>query len=100
MKNTLLIPLVLTLALSLNACLYKMDIHQGNILDDDKISQLKTGMGKAEVMALLGSPQVADPFHVQRWDYYSSSNRKNRTEQNQKSVTLMFKGDRLDEIIK
>ena len=46
-----------------------MDINQGNILEDDKLAQLKLGMSKEQVRFLLGTPMVDDMFHADRWDY-------------------------------
>ncbi len=91
--------LLLFLVISLSGCLYKMDIYQGNVLDQEQIDKLRTGMDKNQVIALLGSPQLTDPFHSQRWDYYSMSNLKNRRHKTEKRLTLIFSGDNLSEIV-
>jgi outer membrane protein assembly factor BamE len=63
------------LVLSLFACAswlpeaHKLKITQGNAVKPSQLSQLKPGMPKAEVRALLGVPVLQDPFHEQRWDY-------------------------------
>jgi len=88
------------LAISLTGCLYKMDIYQGNVLDQEQIDKLQVGMDKNRVIALLGSPQLTDPFHSQRWDYYSMSNLKNQREKTEQRLTLKFEGNRLTEILK
>lgn len=85
--------------ISLTACLYKVDIQQGNILEIEKLSQLKTGMKKSEVVALLGTPQLKDPFHNERWDYFYSNATDNQTIKTNSIVTLHFKQDKLVEII-
>ena len=92
--------LILLLALSLNGCLYKMDIYQGNVLDQEQIDQIETGMSKNQVLRILGSPQLTDPFHSQRWDYYSMSNLENQKEKTENRLTLIFKQDSLHEIIR
>jgi len=46
-----------------------MDINQGNILEDDRMAQLKLGMSKEQVRFLLGTPMLDDMFHADRWDY-------------------------------
>ncbi len=91
--------LLVLLTFSLSGCLYKMDIHQGNVLDQEQVDKLRTGMNKNQVIALLGSPQLTDPFHSQRWDYYSMSNVKNQRRKTEKLLTLKFEGTRLTEII-
>jgi outer membrane protein assembly factor BamE len=91
--------LLALLTFSLSGCLYKMDIHQGNVLDQEQIDKLRTGMNKNQVIALLGSPQLTDPFHSQRWDYYSMSNLKNQRRKTETVLTLKFEGSQLNEII-
>jgi outer membrane protein assembly factor BamE len=91
--------LLVCIIVSLSGCLYKMDIHQGNVLDPEQLDKLKTGMSKDQVVALLGSPQLTDPFHTERWDYYSMSNLENQSQKIEKVVTLIFEGNQLKEII-
>jgi len=51
---------------------YKLDIPQGNILEKEKIDQIKTGMTKRQVRYVLGTPLIIDSFNQDRWDYYYS----------------------------
>lgn len=48
---------------------YKIDVQQGNVLNQETVSQLKPGQTKDQVRFLLGTPMIADIFHQQRWDY-------------------------------
>ncbi len=48
---------------------YRMEIQQGNYVDQDMVSKLKTGMTRDQVRFVLGTPLVADVFHADRWDY-------------------------------
>jgi len=91
--------LILALLLNLSGCIYKMDIYQGNVVDADQVEKLTLGMNQRTVMELLGSPQILDPFHTQRWDYYSMAKTRNQSETTQFIITLMFDGGRLSEII-
>jgi outer membrane protein assembly factor BamE len=87
--------LVLTAALA-SGCsfIYKQPVFEGNLLDKDSVDQLKQGMSQEQVIALLGSPAMADPFHHQRWDYVASARRgHHKTEV--KDLTLWFEGDTL-----
>ena len=88
--KTRLIGASLCCSILLSGCIYKMDIHQGNVLEADQIAKLMPGMSKNEVIAILGTPQLTDPFHTQRWDYFSSSNTNNQRDKEQSLVTLVF----------
>lgn len=91
--------LILSLLIALSGCVYKQDIHQGNVLEAAQIEQLEIGMSKTQVIALLGSPQLTDPFHTHRWDYFSSSKTNNQREKTKSVVTLLFEQDALAEIL-
>jgi outer membrane protein assembly factor BamE len=56
-------------ALSLSACIYRIDIEQGNLLEESAIEQAQVGMTKSQIQFLLGTPMVQDSFHEDRWDY-------------------------------
>lgn len=48
---------------------YRIDVRQGNYVDQEMLSQLKRGMTPDQVRFVLGSPLVIDVFHSDRWDY-------------------------------
>lgn len=87
----------LLVALAVSGCgiLYKQPIYQGNLLEKSAVDQLQVGMDKQQVITLLGTPSVSDPFHNQRWDYTASRRigRAGRVEI--KNLTLMFDNDAL-----
>ena len=89
--------LVLALAILTAGCgmLYRQPIYQGNLLEKSNVDQLAEGMDKRQVMALLGSPSVADPFHHDRWDYIATqrTGRVGKTEI--KTLTVFFQNDQL-----
>jgi outer membrane protein assembly factor BamE len=60
---------VILIAVSLAACVYRIDIQQGNLLEDEDIAQVEVGMTRSQVQFLLGTPMVSDSFHRDRWDY-------------------------------
>jgi outer membrane protein assembly factor BamE len=71
--RTLLIALAI---MSLSACgfvgfpgVYRINIEQGNIIDQDLVDQLRPGMSRRQVRFILGTPLVEDPFNQDRWDY-------------------------------
>ena len=64
--------LILTLIaaiISLPACIYRIDIPQGNRISDEKIAQLEVGMSKRQVVFLLGEPAIRDIYHPDTWHY-------------------------------
>ena len=66
--------LTLTLAaiaagLTLQGCVYRMTIQQGNFLEERAVTQLQVGMTRSQVRYLLGTPLVPDAFDKDRWDY-------------------------------
>ncbi|MEE4638216.1 MAG: outer membrane protein assembly factor BamE [Wenzhouxiangella sp.] len=73
---------------------YKQDIQQGNVIDDDSVAQLETGMTKRQVMVLLGTPSVQSPFHADRWDYMNTFSRRG-SDPVIRVLTLRFEDQRL-----
>ena len=53
----------------LAGCIYRIDIQQGNLLEEEAIEQVTVGMTRSAVQFLLGTPMVSDTFHRNRWDY-------------------------------
>ena len=92
--RTIALSLLVALATSGCGLLYKVDVYQGNLLDERNVAQLKTGMSKRQVMALLGTPSVRDPFHVNRWDYLATISQRG-SEPEVKNLVLVFQGDAL-----
>jgi outer membrane protein assembly factor BamE len=73
---------------------YRLNIPQGNYVDQQMLSQVKPGMTREQVRFVLGSPLLTDVFHPQRWDYvfrflYASG------EADLRRVTVHFDGDRV-----
>jgi outer membrane protein assembly factor BamE len=91
------VAVVVALALAVSGCgiLYKQPIYQGNLIDKAATDQLQAGMSKEQVVNLIGTPSISDPFHHDRWDYASSQRdgRMGRTEV--KDLTLWFENDAL-----
>ncbi len=48
---------------------HKIDIQQGNVIEQDQINQLRPGMNKQQVRFVMGTPMLDDSFHANRWDY-------------------------------
>lgn len=89
--------LVVSVALMTAGCgiLYRQPIYQGNLLEKANVDQLQTGMSKQQVMLLLGTPSVTDPFHHERWDYTATQRVGRVGKTDTKNLTLWFEGDSL-----
>jgi len=102
--RTLLLKRLLTGSLiALFACsgcglIYKQNIQQGNALEDKDLDQLHIGMNKRQVLFVLGSPSIHDPFELERWDYVQTYSRRGEA-MVQRTVTLRFEKDLLVELI-
>jgi len=67
-KWTIIFAMLVALAVS-SGCVYRANIAQGNLIEEDDLVQLEVGMTKNQVRFLLGTPMIDDPFHADRWDY-------------------------------
>ena len=76
---------------------YRIDIEQGNIVDDDKLAEVQMGMTKAQVKYLLGTPLIQDTFDQSRWDYFYSFRTGDGFYESRR-VTLSFEGEQLANI--
>jgi outer membrane protein assembly factor BamE len=48
---------------------YRINVRQGNYVDQAMVSQLRKGMSQDQVRFILGTPLLVDIFHADRWDY-------------------------------
>lgn len=94
LRNALLVSIV---AFATAGCgiLYRQPIYQGNLIEKSAVDQLAAGQSKQQVLSLLGSPSIADPFHAQRWDYTASERVKRVGVTEVKNLTLYFDNDTL-----
>lgn len=98
--SILKIIVTLTLALLVSSCsIYKMEVQQGNALNNETVSQLQRGMSKAEVASLLGNPLLQDNFRSNRWDYIYFKRNGNKLG-NKQNLTLFFENDQLTQVKK
>lgn len=83
--------------LFLTACVkpFQPDIQQGNIINNNDLKEIRYGMSKQEVLFLLGTPMVIDPFNESRWDYFYSKLNQRKRETDKRLITAMFDGDKL-----
>ncbi len=86
----------LTLALSLiSGCsvieklVYRIDINQGNYLEQSDIDTLRMGMNKEQVRYVLGSPMLVEPSYPDTW-YYVYYQQPGHEDSVQKNLILAF----------
>jgi outer membrane protein assembly factor BamE len=91
------VAVVVALALAVSGCgiLYKQPIYQGNLIDKAATDQLQAGMSKEQVVNLLGTPSISDPFHHDRWDYAASQRDGRMGHVEVKDLTLWFENGAL-----
>ncbi len=73
---------------------YRIDVEQGNLVDQEMIDQLSIGMSRRQVRFIMGSPLVEDTFNPDRWDYPYVI-RNGREIIREAKVTVRFEEDRL-----
>ncbi len=91
---------VVVLTLFLTSCFlspYKMEVRQGNYLEQDILMKLKAGMSKEQVSFLLGTPLVIDPLSPNQWNYVYLSGAAGDVRR-ERTVTVVFKDDLLARI--
>jgi len=95
--------LALSACLSMSACsyvvdnlpgIYRLEIQQGNIIDQAMVDQLRPGMSKRQILYIMGSPMLDDYFHRNRWEYVYYEKKGNADPQ-EKRLALFFNNDSL-----
>ena len=90
---------IIALVLSLSACsswVYRIDIPQGNYLEQKNIDKLQIAMTKEQVKFILGSPVVLDAFDKNTWHYiYKFKSGRDEKLNMTKSFVVVFKDDKL-----
>ncbi|MDP8985309.1 MAG: outer membrane protein assembly factor BamE [Pseudomonadota bacterium] len=85
----------LTMGLLASACVYRINIQQGNFLDQAAVEQVKAGMTRSQVRYLLGTPMVADSFNQERWDYIYYLKKGRTRHVDSRRVTVYFDGEKV-----
>jgi outer membrane protein assembly factor BamE len=97
MRHFLISALLLTLLAGCSGFRFgphRIDVQQGNALDQENVARLKLGLNHSQVRFLLGTPLLVDPFHNDRWDYvyvYYTAGKLSE----QRRISLFFEGDSL-----
>jgi outer membrane protein assembly factor BamE len=98
LSKSVALAIVLGMLVGSAGCVYRANISQGNIVEEEDLDQVEVGMTRNQVRFLLGTPMIADPFHQDRWDYvyYIKIGRNDATAK--RWVTILFDGETVEEI--
>ena len=89
---------VATLMPIFGGCVYRMNIQQGNYLENSTLEQLQVGMTRSQVRYLLGTPMVPDAFDSDRWDYLYYLRKGRLKKPDQRHLTVYFEEDKVARI--
>lgn len=92
--------IILCFGLSLSACsswIYRIDIPQGNYMEQKDVDKLRVQMTKEQVRFVLGHPVAQNSFDDNIWHYYYAIHRGNG-EQMEKSLIVHFDDGRLSQL--
>ncbi len=93
--------LVLALALMTGACsswVYRIDIPQGNYLDQKDVDKLRIQMTKEQVAYVLGNPVARNAFDDDKWHYVYRLARGNGSIYRKQLVIQFDENDKLTTI--
>ena len=94
LRTLLLVPMML----AATACVHRLDIQQGNLLEDKDVVQVEVGMTRSQVQFLLGTPMISDSFHRDRWDYAYYLTRGRSPNVERRWVVVYFENDRVSRV--
>lgn len=91
--------LAIVLAFSVSACsswVFRIDVPQGNFLEQKEIDKLQIDMTKEQVKFILGSPVIVDSFNPDTWHYvYRLKSGRGEKFNVSKKFTVFFVQDKL-----
>jgi outer membrane protein assembly factor BamE len=100
MRKTNQLILALFCLLVLSACVYRANISQGNLIEQEDLDQAEIGMTKSQIRFLLGTPMIDDPFTRNRWDYVYYLKVGRRDAVQKRWVSIYFVDEKVSEIRK
>lgn len=96
-KWLIAVPLAMTMLTGcsvLEKLVYRIDINQGNYVEQSAVEQLKFGMTKEQVRYVLGSPMLVENGYPDTW-YYIYHHTQGHNDPEQKNLIVNFNGDGL-----
>lgn len=94
------VTILITLLSGCSNWIYRIDVPQGNFLDDRDVKKLRIGMTKEQVIFVLGNPVVEDSFDHDTWYYLYEMKRgmRKRGEDFQKSLVILFEDNKIAQV--
>ncbi len=94
---------VLFTSVLLSGCvdwIYRIDVPQGNFLEQKNVDQLRVQMTKEQVIYVLGKPVVQDSFDHDTWYYVYEMKRgmRKRGEDFRKELIIQFNEGKVAEV--
>ena len=92
----------LVAVIALNGCslldkiVYRIDIPQGNYLEQEDVDKLRVGMTEEQVTFVLGTPVAENSFNSDRWVYLYKMD-PNSGEDYRKELVLTFNNKQLQD---
>jgi outer membrane protein assembly factor BamE len=90
--------LLIVASLATTACVFRIDVQQGNLLEDADVARIEVGMTRSQVQFVLGTPMIADSFHRDRWDYAYYLTRGRSKDVDRRWIVVYFENDRVSRI--
>ena len=80
----------------LNLKPYIISINQGQLINEEKLNKIDTGLSKDQVLYLLGKPSTTNPYVSDQWNYlyFNNSNQKEI-----KKLVIYFKNEKVFKIL-
>ncbi|AOT09179.1 outer membrane protein assembly factor BamE [Pseudoalteromonas luteoviolacea] len=92
---TWLVAAIMTIFLSgCSSWVYRINVPQGNFLEQSDVDKLRIEMTKEQVMFVLGTPVAKDAFNSSKWHYKYVFN-IDRESEIRKSLIVHFENDKL-----
>jgi outer membrane protein assembly factor BamE len=90
----LIVALTLSTAAGCSSWVYRINIPQGNFLEQSDVEKLRVNMTREQVIYVLGRPIAEDAFDNNTWRYVYSFN-KGRSNEQHKSLVIKFENEKL-----
>ncbi len=95
--------IVIVVSMFLSGCnnwIYRIDVPQGNFLDERDVKKLRIGMTKEQVEFVLGKPVVQDSFDHDTWYYLYEMKRgmSKRGDDFKKSLIIDFNENKITKV--
>jgi outer membrane protein assembly factor BamE len=98
MRKVIILALIFSTMALTSSCVYRSNIAQGNLIEQEDLDQVEVGMTRKQVRFLLGTPMIDDPFHKSRWDYVYFLKIGRESATFKRWVSVEFENDLVSEI--